>query len=205
MWVLLVPFSFIAPSMDAMMVLIQCAAPPPGFVLRVSVTAIAARTRTTPIAAKVSLKPITSAWCLTALPTAIMACWRAAAGSGAPSASVRPAVRGCRSVYVYELGDEVPKVAFPATGRFWREAAAGQITDVTCRGQAGEGSKARKAKCHMSESCRVRTEMHVPSVLGLWRLKSLSVAFCYSVERKGLTQKARHCCRAFLIVPNGRT
>ena len=45
-------------------------------------TAMAAKHSTTPITAKVSLKPITSAWRLTVLPSAMMACCCAAAGRG---------------------------------------------------------------------------------------------------------------------------
>jgi hypothetical protein len=51
----------------------QCAAAPPPFARRVNATAMAAKTSTAAITAKVSLKPITSAWCFTALPSATMA------------------------------------------------------------------------------------------------------------------------------------
>jgi hypothetical protein len=50
----------------------QCAVLPP-FTRRVNATAMAENTSTAAITAKVSLKPITSAWCFTALPSATMA------------------------------------------------------------------------------------------------------------------------------------
>jgi hypothetical protein len=52
--------------------------------MRARMIAIAARISTKPITANVSLNPNTSAWRLTVLPSAMIACWRAAVGSATP-------------------------------------------------------------------------------------------------------------------------